>query len=227
MFALQNVAADRLHMQVQRAMLVRSRGPARDPLVTCADRSNAVYGDYDERTPGVHVIYITPNGRRHGSGRAARERFGPGSGRAWPTLVDMVGTSRLRVVIAKPGLDGHDRGAKVVARALRDAGVEVVYTGLHQTPEQVVETAIQEDADAIGLSILSGAHMTLFRKVLDLLDEREARDILVFGGGIIPDADIPLLEEMGVPKIFTPGATTREIVDWVDTTLRGRIAAEA
>jgi methylmalonyl-CoA mutase, C-terminal domain len=139
----------------------------------------------------------------------------------------MVGTSRLRVVIAKPGLDGHDRGAKVVARALRDAGVEVVYTGLHQTPEQVVETAIQEDADAIGLSILSGAHMTLFRKVLDLLDEREARDILVFGGGIIPDADIPLLEEMGVAKIFTPGATTREIVDWVDTTLRGRITAEA
>jgi methylmalonyl-CoA mutase C-terminal domain/subunit len=139
----------------------------------------------------------------------------------------MVGTSRLRVVIAKPGLDGHDRGAKVVARALRDAGVEVVYTGLHQTPEQVVETAIQEDADAIGLSILSGAHMTLFRKVLDLLDERDARDILVFGGGIIPDADIPLLEEMGVAKIFTPGATTREIVDWVDTTLRGRITAEA
>ena len=175
---MQNVAADRLHMQVQRAMA---------------------------REAAVH----------------------PGSGRAWPTLVVMVGTSRLRVVIAKPGLDGHDRGAKVVARALRDAGVEVVYTGLHQTPEQVVETAIQEDADAIGLSILSGAHMTLFRKVLDLLDERDARDILVFGGGIIPDADIPLLEEMGVAKIFTPGATTREIVDWVDTTLRGRITAEA
>ena len=163
----------------------------------------------------------------HGSGRAARQRFGPGSDGVWPTLVVMVGTGRLRVVIAKPGLDGHDRGAKVVARALRDAGVEVVYTGLHQTPEQVVETAIQEDADAIGLSILSGAHMTLFRKVLDLLEEREARDILVFGGGIIPDADIPLLEEMGVAKIFTPGATTREIVDWVDTTLRGRITAEA
>ena len=206
---------------------MRSRCRARDPLVTCADRSNAVYGDYVEKQPGVHVIYITLNARWHGSGRAARQRFGPGSGRAWPTLVDMVGTSRLRVVIAKPGLDGHDRGAKVVARALRDAGVEVVYTGLHQTPEQVVETAIQEDADAIGLSILSGAHMTLFRKVLDLLDEREARDILVFGGGIIPDADIPLLAELGVAKIFTPGATTREIVDWVDTTLRGRIAAEA
>ncbi len=162
-------------------------------------------------------------GLRPGCEAALRSRLGPGV--AYPVV--MVGTSRLRVVIAKPGLDGHDRGAKVVARALRDAGVEVVYTGLHQTPEQVVETAIQEDADAIGLSILSGAHMTLFRKVLDLLDEREARDILVFGGGIIPDADIPLLEEMGVAKIFTPGATTREIVDWVDTTLRGRITAEA
>ena len=160
---------------------------------------------------------------RLGCEAALRSRVGPGV--AYPVV--MVSTSRLRVVIAKPGLDGHDRGAKVVARALRDAGVEVVYTGLHQTPEQVVETAIQEDADAIGLSILSGAHMTLFRKVLDLLDEREARDILVFGGGIIPDADIPLLEEMGVAKIFTPGATTREIVDWVDTTLRGRITAEA
>ncbi|HET6728344.1 MAG TPA: cobalamin B12-binding domain-containing protein [Jiangellaceae bacterium] len=139
----------------------------------------------------------------------------------------MVGTSPLRVVVAKPGLDGHDRGAKIVARALRDAGVEVVYTGLHQTPEQVVETAIQEDADAIGLSILSGAHMTLFRKVLDLLAERDARDILVFGGGIIPDADIPLLEQMGVAKIFTPGATTHDIVAWVDSTLRGRAAADA
>jgi len=131
------------------------------------------------------------------------------------------------VVVAKPGLDGHDRGAKVVARALRDAGVEVVYTGLHQTPEQVVETAIQEDADAVGLSILSGAHMTLFRKVLDLLTERDARDILVFGGGIIPDADIPLLEQMGVAKIFTPGATTYDIVEWVESTLRGRAAAGA
>ena len=139
----------------------------------------------------------------------------------------MVETSPLRVVVAKPGLDGHDRGAKVVARALRDAGVEVVYTGLHQTPEQVVETAIQEDADAIGLSILSGAHMTLFRKVLDLLAERDAGDILVFGGGIIPDADIPLLEEMGVAKIFTPGATTQDIVVWVESTLRGRAAADA
>jgi methylmalonyl-CoA mutase C-terminal domain/subunit len=121
----------------------------------------------------------------------------------------------IRIVVAKPGLDGHDRGAKVVARALRDAGHEVIYTGLHQTPEQIVETAIQEDADIIGLSVLSGAHMTLFKKVIGLLDERDARDILVFGGGIIPEADIPLLEEAGVAKVFTPGATTTEIVEWV------------
>jgi methylmalonyl-CoA mutase C-terminal domain/subunit len=121
----------------------------------------------------------------------------------------------IRVVVAKPGLDGHDRGAKVVARALRDAGMEVIYTGLHQTPEQIVQTAIQEDADAIGLSVLSGAHMTLFRKVIDLLTEREATDIVVFGGGIIPDADLPELETLGVAKIFTPGATTQSIVDWV------------
>jgi methylmalonyl-CoA mutase C-terminal domain/subunit len=121
----------------------------------------------------------------------------------------------IRVVVAKPGLDGHDRGAKVVARALRDAGMEVIYTGLHQTPEQIVQTAIQEDADAVGLSVLSGAHMTLFRKVLELLKEREAGDIVVFGGGIIPDADLPELEQLGVAKIFTPGATTQSIVDWV------------
>jgi methylmalonyl-CoA mutase C-terminal domain/subunit len=119
------------------------------------------------------------------------------------------------VVVAKPGLDGHDRGAKVVARALRDAGMEVIYTGLHQTPEQIVEAAIQEDADAVGLSVLSGAHMTLFRRVLELLRERGAEDIVVFGGGIIPDADIPELAEMGVARIFTPGATTQSIVDWV------------
>lgn len=125
--------------------------------------------------------------------------------------------SRIRVVVAKPGLDGHDRGAKVVARALRDAGMEVIYTGLHQTPEQVVETAIQEDADVVGLSVLSGAHMTLFRRVLELLSERDARDIVVFGGGIIPDADIPELERLGVAKVFTPGATTQSIVDWVRT----------
>lgn len=130
----------------------------------------------------------------------------------------------LRVVVAKPGLDGHDRGAKVVARALRDAGVEVVYTGLHQTPEQIVEAAIQEDADAVGLSILSGAHMTLFKRVLELLAERDATDIVVFGGGIIPDADIPLLAELGVARVFTPGASTQDIVAWVDT-LRDRAQA--
>jgi methylmalonyl-CoA mutase C-terminal domain/subunit len=118
-------------------------------------------------------------------------------------------------VVAKPGLDGHDRGAKVVARALRDAGIEVIYTGLHQTPEQIVETAIQEDADAVGLSVLSGAHMTLFARVLALLHEREASDIVVFGGGIIPAADMPELEKLGVAKVFTPGATTGDIVGWV------------
>jgi methylmalonyl-CoA mutase C-terminal domain/subunit len=123
--------------------------------------------------------------------------------------------ARIRVVVAKPGLDGHDRGAKVVARALRDAGMEVVYTGLHQTPEQIVETAIQEDADAIGLSVLSGAHMTLFRRVLELLAQRDANDIVVFGGGIIPTEDIAELERLGVAKIFTPGATTASIVEWV------------
>ena len=121
----------------------------------------------------------------------------------------------LRIVVAKPGLDGHDRGAKVVARALRDAGHEVVYTGLHQTPEQIVETAIQEDADLIGLSVLSGAHMTLFRKLVELLAERDASDIVVFGGGIVPPEDVEPLEEIGVAKIFTPGATTGEITSWV------------
>jgi len=123
--------------------------------------------------------------------------------------------SPIRVVIAKPGLDGHDRGAKVVARALRDAGIEVVYTGLHQTPEQIVETAIQEDADVVGLSVLSGAHMTLFAAVLEQLAARDAGDIVVFGGGIIPEADIAELESLGVATIFTPGATTQSIVDWV------------
>jgi methylmalonyl-CoA mutase, C-terminal domain len=127
----------------------------------------------------------------------------------------------IRVVIAKPGLDGHDRGAKVVARALRDAGVEVIYTGLHQTPEQIVAAALQEDADAIGLSVLSGAHMTQFRRVLELLAERNASDIVVFGGGIIPEADIVELKEMGVAAIFTPGAPTTEIVDWVRSALSG------
>ena len=122
---------------------------------------------------------------------------------------------RIRVVIAKPGLDGHDRGAKIVARALRDAGMEVVYTGLHQTPEQIVETVVQEDADAVGLSVLSGAHMTLFARLAELMAERGIDDVVVFGGGIIPDEDMPELERLGVAQIFTPGATTTEIVDWV------------
>src|SRR5690349_5885694 len=124
-------------------------------------------------------------------------------------------TARIRIVVGKPGLDGHDRGAKIVARALRDAGHEVVYTGLHQTPEQIVETAIQEDADLIGLSVLSGAHMTLFRRLVELLAERDASDIVIFGGGIIPEEDIPVLEGLGVAKVFTPGATTGEISGWV------------
>jgi methylmalonyl-CoA mutase C-terminal domain/subunit len=128
-----------------------------------------------------------------------------------------------RVIVAKPGLDGHDRGAKIVARALRDAGFEVVYTGLHQTPEQIVETAIQEDADAVGLSLHSGAHMTLFPRVVRLLREREAGDIVVFGGGVIPAEDIPVLEAEGVERIFTPGASTREIVAW----LRERLGTAA
>ena len=133
----------------------------------------------------------------------------------------------IRVVIAKPGLDGHDRGAKVVARALRDAGIEVIYTGLHQTPEQIVAAAIQEDADAIGLSILSGAHMTQFTRVLELLRERGADDITVFGGGIIPDADIADLLQMGVAKIFTPGAPTHEIVEWVRSELGAKAESRA
>ena len=122
---------------------------------------------------------------------------------------------RIRVVVGKPGLDGHDRGAKIVARALRDAGHEVIYTGLHQTPEQIVETAIQEDADLIGLSVLSGAHMSLFRRLLELLGERDAEDIGVFGGGIIPEEDVAPLTDLGVAKLFTPGATTSDITGWV------------
>jgi isobutyryl-CoA mutase small subunit len=132
---------------------------------------------------------------------------------------------RIRVVIAKPGLDGHDRGAKVIARALRDAGMEVVYTGLHQTPEQIVQTVIQEDADAVGLSILSGAHMTLFTKTLELLEQYDVTDVVVFGGGIIPDPDIPELEKAGVAKIFTPGATLDEVVEWVQDNV-GQVRSE-
>lgn len=130
-------------------------------------------------------------------------------------------------MVAKPGLDGHDRGAKVIARALRDAGFEVIYTGLHQTPEQVVETVIQEDADAVGLSLLSGAHMTLFPRVLDLLNERGAGDVLVFGGGIIPEDDIPALKALGVAGIFTPGAPLVSISEWLERTLDEREAADS
>jgi methylmalonyl-CoA mutase, C-terminal domain len=133
----------------------------------------------------------------------------------------MAGT--YRVIVAKPGLDGHDRGAKVVARALRDAGFEVIYTGLHQTPEQIAETAIQEDADAVGLSCHSGAHMTLFPKVVQQLRERGAGDIVVFGGGIIPADDIPTLQAEGIEKVFTPGANTGDIATW----LRERFAESA
>ena len=129
-------------------------------------------------------------------------------------------SSPLRIVVAKPGLDGHDRGAKVIARALRDTGIEVVYTGLHQTPRQIVDTAVQEDADVIGLSVLSGAHMTLFAEVLRILEEQNASDITVFGGGIIPEADIPPLLELGVAALFTPGTPTREVTDWVHANVR-------
>lgn len=131
----------------------------------------------------------------------------------------------IRVVVAKPGLDGHDRGAKVVARALRDGGMEVIYTGLHQTPEQVVAAAIQEDAQAIGLSIHSGAHMTLFPRVVELLEEEGAEDIVVFGGGIIPKEDIPVLKEQGIAEIFTPGASMQRIVEWVRDNVPQRTAS--
>jgi len=127
-----------------------------------------------------------------------------------------------RVVVAKPGLDGHDRGAKVIARALRDAGFEVIYTGLHQTPEQVVEAVIQEDADAVGLSLLSGAHMTLIPKVVELLRARGADDVMVFAGGIIPDEDIPKLKALGVTAVFTPGASIASITEWLSGALAGK-----
>ncbi len=123
----------------------------------------------------------------------------------------------LRILLGKPGLDGHDRGAKVIARALRDAGMEVIYTGLHQTPSMIVRSAIQEDVDAIGLSILSGAHMAIFPEIVRLLKEEDAEDIVLFGGGIIPDADAAELAKIGVKKIFTPGSSTTEIIDWVRT----------
>jgi methylmalonyl-CoA mutase C-terminal domain/subunit len=128
---------------------------------------------------------------------------------------------KIRVVVAKPGLDGHDRGAKIIARALRDAGMEVIYTGLHQTPEQIVETVLQEDADAVGLSILSGAHMTLVPKVIELLREQDAGDVVVVLGGTIPAQDIEELKELGVAEVFTPGAPTQAIIDFI----QGAVAA--
>jgi methylmalonyl-CoA mutase, C-terminal domain len=131
---------------------------------------------------------------------------------------------KLRILVAKPGLDGHDRGAKVVARALADAGYEVVYTGLHQTPEMIAAAAVQEAVDAVGLSIMSGAHMTLFPAVIDALKERGIGDVVVFGGGIVPKDDLPKLEELGVAKIFTPGASTHEIIDWVEAHVRPKVA---
>src|SRR5207248_8147865 len=166
--------------------------------------------------------------RRRTGGRRPRRRGGP-----WPRsariqavpacarrvasrpAVEAATKGKIRVVVAKPGLDGHDRGAKIIARALRDAGMEVIYTGLHQTPEQIAATVIQEDADAVGLSILSGAHMTLVPKVMELLKEQEAGDIVLVVGGTIPHDDIPKLKELGVAEVFTPGAPTQEIVDFI------------
>jgi methylmalonyl-CoA mutase C-terminal domain/subunit len=132
-------------------------------------------------------------------------------------------TSKLRILVAKPGLDGHDRGAKVIARALRDAGFEVVYTGLHQTPEMIASAAVQEDVDAVGLSIMSGAHNTLFPAVIDELKKREAGDIVVFGGGIIPEADFDRLQAAGVAGVFTPGATLESIIQWVRDNVKARV----
>ncbi len=131
----------------------------------------------------------------------------------------------LRILVAKPGLDGHDRGAKIIARALRDAGFEVIYTGLHQTPEMIVAAAIQEDVDAVGMSIMSGAHMTLFPAVVDLLRQKGASDVAVFGGGIIPQEDVPRLKDLGVAEVFLPGSTTQAIIDWIRQNIRPRAAA--
>jgi methylmalonyl-CoA mutase C-terminal domain/subunit len=128
----------------------------------------------------------------------------------------------IRVLIAKPGLDGHDRGAKVIARALRDAGMEVIYTGLRQTPEQIVAAAVQEDVDCVGLSILSGAHMTLFPRVLELMRAEGLDDVMLFGGGIIPDDDIPKLKEKGVAEVFTPGASMQQVIDFINANVRSR-----
>jgi methylmalonyl-CoA mutase C-terminal domain/subunit len=129
---------------------------------------------------------------------------------------------RLRILVAKPGLDGHDRGAKIIARALRDGGFEVIYTGLHQTPDMIAEAAVQEDVDAVGLSILSGAHMTLFPEVMRLLKEKGAADVTIFGGGIVPDEDAVKLKQMGVAQIFTPGSSTEDIIKWVRENVKPR-----
>lgn len=171
------------------------------------------------------LTVTTLNLHLHGCGErritlSERNARNVGNGAADQATADDSGAGRrhpVRVLIAKPGLDGHDRGAKVVARALRDAGVEVIYTGLHQTPEMIVDAAIQEDVDAIGLSVLSGAHLTLFKAVVELLRANGAPDIVLFGGGIIPEDDIGQLQALGVAKVFTPGTPTHEIVDWVNT----------
>src|ERR687889_2774552 len=139
-----------------------------------------------------------------------------------PPMAAPSSTKKIRVVVAKPGLDGHDRGAKIIARALRDAGMEVIYTGLHQTPEQIVETVLQEDADAVGLSILSGAHMTLVPRVVELLNQQEAGDVVVTVGGTIPADDIPELKQLGVAEVFTPGAPTQAIIDFIRTAVSQR-----
>ncbi len=168
--------------------------------------------------PSTEEGYLSPAR----AGRYARRvAIDAGTGPSASDAVPPVGARRLRIVVAKPGLDGHDRGAKVVARALRDAGMEVIYTGLHQTPEQIVATALAEDADAVGLSVLSGAHLTLFRRVVDQLAEADASDIVVFGGGIIPEADRAELAAMGVAHVFTPGATMADIVAWVQQNVGG------
>lgn len=147
-------------------------------------------------------------------------------GRAVPACLHCVFVNRTyRVIVAKPGLDGHDRGAKTISRALRDAGFEVVYTGLHQTPEQIAETAMQEDADAVGLSLLSGAHLTLFPRVMEELAKRGIDDVLVFGGGVIPNKDIDVLKQQGVAGLFGPGSSLKEIASWLEQTLDAREAA--
>jgi methylmalonyl-CoA mutase, C-terminal domain len=139
-----------------------------------------------------------------------------------PRALDAMTLRKLRILVAKPGLDGHDRGAKIIARALRDAGMEVIYTGLHQTPEMIVRTSVQEDVDAIGLSVMSGAHMTFFPAIIDLLRAEGAPDIRVFGGGIVPEVDIPKLKQMGVAEIFTPGSSTQDIIRWISQNIQPR-----